>query len=310
MIDVLILNHTTKNCGVYQFGKRVAELAIRSEKLDVRYYEIDTEQEYEYLVEKLQPKMIIFNWYPITMQWLSFKPLKDHIKSYFFFHDGHYKPEFEKMVFLGVYEKADGHQFNPEKKILLPRPLLDYESTYNGNELFTVGSFGFGFYHKGFPDIVSKINEEFDEAVVNLHIPKGHFGDPHGEQAEEVRQECLNRNKKPGIIVNITTELKSEKELLDFLGKNDINAFFYGGVSEGISSVIDYALSVKRPIALTNNMMFRHVISDDILIEKNTFQEIFDRQLAPLEKFLTDWSTENFIKEFDRVIQGELDAPK
>ena len=32
------------------------------------------------------------------------------------------------------------------------------------------------------------------------------------------------------------------EEILNFLAKNDINIFMYGGVNEGISSVIDYAL--------------------------------------------------------------------
>jgi len=302
---ILILNHPTKNCGVHQFGRRIADLLLQSKVLSVVYREINTAIDYNSLLDALKPRIVIANWYPITMGWLSDNLLRPTIKNYFLFHDGHMRGKFDKIIFCGNYEKPDAIRYTDDQKMLLPRPLLKYDGDYPVNSVPNIGSFGFGFWHKGFNDIVTKVNNEFSEAVINLHMPYAHFGDESGIQAREVAERCRENNKNPNITLNITSDLKSEEQILDFLAKNDINAFMYGGVSEGISSVLDYALSVRRPIALTNNMMFRHILSDDnIITDDNTIGKILDKGVAPLERFYTEWSIENFIQRAEELLHG------
>jgi hypothetical protein len=302
---ILILNHQTQNCGVYQYGRRFADIARKSKVHHVEYREIATVEDYKYCLY-LKPEAIIFNWYPITMGWLTTQPLDSKTKNYFLFHDGHIRQDYYKYIFCGSTEKEDSIRIPDDKKILLPRPLLEYDGSYKKNQVPTIGSFGFGFWHKGFPDIVKKANKEFDKAVIRLHIPNAHYGDAQGVTAREVIAKCKSVNKKSSISLEITTEMKSDKQLLEFLAGNDINVFMYNAVNEGLSSVIDYALSVKRPLAITDNMMFRHVRKSEILTDKNTFQSIIDRGTSPLSDFYNKWSQDNFISEFDNIFLEEL----
>jgi len=308
MIDVLIINHSIKNCGVYQFGRRIAYLALRSKELSVVYTEVDSPLEYNKAIYDMEPSIILHNWYPITMGWLTTELLRPTIKNFFIFHDGFIREDYDKYVFHGSYEKSDSIRVSNDRKILLPRPLFEYKQDRVSvhSPIPVIGSFGFGFWHKGFPELVEKVNGEMDHAIINLHIPNGHFGDSNGETARSVIQECYNRNKKPGIQLNITTDMKSNEQLLDFLGGNHLNAFLYNSFNEGLSSVIDYALSVKRPIAITDNMMFRHIVSKDITVENNSLLDILNKGIKPLENFYDKWSTDNYLKEFNRIFKEEL----
>jgi len=41
-MTVFLVNHKVKNCGVYQYGKRVASILTKSKNLMVRYLELFT----------------------------------------------------------------------------------------------------------------------------------------------------------------------------------------------------------------------------------------------------------------------------
>lgn len=299
---ILFLNHHIKNCGVQQYGRRIADLLLQT-SLNVEYREIRGVEDYEGLVAHFKPSIIIFNWYPITMGWLSPGLFKPGIRNYLMFHDGHMHGGDATIIFTGAYEKPDSIRYPDNKKILLPRPLFKYDGAYRVNSVPNIGSFGFGFWHKGFYDIVTWVNREFSEATINLHMPYAHFGDAAGVQAREVAAQCLANNTNPNITLNMTSHLMEDNELLEFLAGNDMNVFMYGGVSEGLSSVLDYALSVKRPIALTDNMMFRHIASPEITMSPdNSLKDILARGTEPLERFYEEWSVENFIKKAEELL--------
>ena len=62
--------------------------------------------------------------------------------------------------------------------------------------------------------------------------------------------------------------------ILKFLANNDINVFNYGYMENpGFSSAPDYALSVKRPMAVTNTQLLRHVANEYNTLEKNNLKE-------------------------------------
>jgi hypothetical protein len=125
---------------------------------------------------------------------------------------------------------------------------------------------------------------------------------------KQVEAWCMNENINPSIKLNITHNYLSTEELLKFLASNDINIFLYGTCGQGLSSTLDYALSVKRPLAINSNMMFKHVVKDEIIVEKNTIMEIYNRGIEPLQEYYDRWSTKNFAIEFDKLFKGEDDV--
>jgi len=69
---------------------------------------------------------------------------------------------------------------------------------------------------------------------------------------------------KDGVKLVTSHEFLEKEQLLDFLAQNTLNAFFYDRCEgRGISSAIENALAVHRPIAITRSNMFRHVLSEN-----------------------------------------------
>jgi hypothetical protein len=306
MTKILFVNHKEERCGVQQFGKRIFDLVKNSTENPSFYVELGSLQEFMTTVSWYNPECIIYNWHRGTMLWLTEQAIVSlqSIKHYFMFHEEVTRENYDKYLFFGAYDFSNGTKFG-DKKILLPRPLLDYTGNYPKNNIITIGSFGFGFWQKGYHKLVELVNTSFEEAAINLHMPYSFFGDPVHEQTNAVEKECRRMSTNPKVTLSISHSFLDDTEVLKFLAGNDINVFMYGENGEGISSVIDYALSVKRPIAISNSRMFRHIAKDEILLEKNTIQEILARGTSPLESFYTDWSPDKFREEFNRIFLNE-----
>ena len=301
MRTVLIINHRISNCGVYQFGKRVYEAAVPSKDVRYIYAELDKAETYLNVVLEYNPDVILYNWHRGTMPWLSETLVKHfpRIKHYFIYHEEFTHPSYDKYLFFGDYDFSGGRKFG-DKKALIPRPLLNYTGTYVENKRLTIGSFGFGFKNKGYVSLAKLVNDTFSEAVINFHMPFSHFGDPLRTTTMEVASACRNVVTNPGITLNISHEFLDNSGVLKFLAGNDINAFMYDENGEGISSVIDYALSVRRPIAISSSRMFRHIASDEIILGRNSLEGILKAGTKPLEPLYKKWSVENFRQELDK----------
>jgi len=76
----------------------------------------------------------------------------------------------------------------------------------------------------------------------------------------------------------------------------------------GISSTIDYALAVKRPIIISNSYMFRHIwgAQPSILFEKKSIPEIVANGFTPLEPFVRAWHPQNLANELTAIIDRFL----
>lgn len=301
MKKVLFLNHSQTHCGVYQFGKRVYTLASKSRVVEYIYKELETKGEYLQFLSEIQPDYIIYNWYPITMHWLTEDIIVNNknTKHYFIFHDGNVRRNYDKYLFFG----AEGKDLNfpKEKTVILPRPLFTYDGEYPKNEVITIGSFGFGGWQKGFPNLVSRVNEEFEKAVINIQMPFAYFGDRSGAEAVKIAEACYNKNTNPNIQLNIDHTFLEDDAVLSFLAGNDINVFLYAAQNQGLSSVIDYALSVKRPIAITNDMMFKHIYKPEIDIDNFGLQEIIDMKTTYLKEYYKIWNPDKFHLEMDKL---------
>ena len=170
----------------------------------------------------------------------------------------------------------------------------------------TFGSFGFGFVNKGFDKICSLINDNFESAVIKLHISNAFFGDRNGIISSQVINNCKQKITKEGIQLIITNNFLSNQEILSFLNSNDANIFMYDLMpNRGVSSCIDYSLSVNTPLILNNSNMFRHVTSENpqISIENNNINDILNMGLEPILHFKEKWSNQNLRDKFYKILQ-------
>lgn len=84
-----------------------------------------------------------------------------------------------------------------------------------------------------------------------------------------------NRRRKPGIELMVSTDFFENEDLLFFLGSNTMNLFLYDRMEgRGISSTLDYALSVDVPFGISDSYMFRNIYDDSICVYKNRISDI------------------------------------
>lgn len=298
-MKVLFLNHTQPVCGVYQFGKRVYELAKNSATVEYVYRELESSDEYISYLSQEKPDVVLYNWYPVTMGWLSEEMVirnKD-VKHFFLFHDGHIRQNFDKYIFSG----AEGKDIilTKEKTSMIPRPLFEYKGDYPENETVTIGSFGFGGWQKGFTSLVERVNYQFSKAIINIQMPFAYFGDRYGNETRKIADQCRQLNINSNIELNIDHTFLSNEDTLRFLAGNDLNVFMYQSQNQGLSSVIDYALSVKRPIAITNDSMFKHIYKPELDVNNRSLKKLVITDYP--QEFYDKWNPNNFSKEMDKI---------
>lgn len=304
MKNILFLNHRQKQCGVYQYGYRSAMILEKSEKYNFIYCEIESESELLQSIETHNPGAIIYNYVSATMGWLNKDILLKfkNILHYGIYHEGteDLNGGFDKYIMIDSTFADSGNRFS------IPRPLFEgYETTSHLPSIPTIGSFGFGFNNKGFEKLVKLVNKEFDEAIIRLHIPFAFYGDSDGAISKSIASACESHVTKPNIKLVITHDFLSDEQVLDFLSGNTINAFLYDDmVGRGLSSVIDYALSVRRPIAITRSHMFRHIsnANPSICIDNTSLHEIMKRNGDELKPY-SDWhSNSNLIAKYEQIL--------
>ena len=205
----------------------------------------------------------------------------------------------------------------PDPTLLLSNPIVfktgrlvpQHDKPQPVPEIPTIGSFGFGTAGKGFERLITKVQEEFDRAVIRLNIPFASFGDAGGEKARAIGEKCRALITKPGITLDLKHDFMGVDQLLDFLAQNSLNAFLYEYQNgRGISSVVDHALAVKRPLALTRSSMFRHVngTRPPITVEDARLSDILARGFAPLARYAEEWTPENLRWDYERIVDAVL----
>lgn len=312
---ILFVSHKEHQCGVYQYGRNVADALVNSKKFSFVYAECPGSDEYYSIVDKIKPSAIIYNYHPSTLPWLNKKVIrKVKVPHIDIIHE----------VTQDAADAADDSFFYyhiaPDPTLLKKNPLifktgrlvLEYDNRYQLPNIPTIGSFGFGMAGKGFQKLISKVQDEFDTAIIRLHIPFAAFGDSDGRAALSIAEQCKELIVKPGIKLQLSHEFLTQERLLNFLAQNSINAFFYDEhKGRGISSVIDFALAVQRPIAITKSSMFRHIISTypSICVEDSSLVEILENGIGPISKYCLDWDEANLIWDYERIIDSVLQIP-
>lgn len=315
---VLYVNHKAQKCGVYEFGRMIGETLPASERFDFVYCEADSWFEFKEIYDRLRPDAVIYNYHPCTMPWISQCGEGK---------DGVLQPQSAAIdvVQIGtiheVYqESADSadtcifdYHIAPDPTLLLRNPIVyktgrlvpRYDCVLPKNSVVTVGSFGFATSGKCFERIVKQVQSEFDEAVINLNISFSRYMDETGKQARRVADSALRAVTKPGIQLNITHDHFNGEELLSFLAKNDINVFLYSYQKKrGVSSVVDWALAVHRPIAISKSSLFRHLFDcfPSICIEDHSIREILKNGVSPIDSRYEEWSPDCLIWDYERIM--------
>lgn len=282
-MKILFINHNSLRCGVADYGRRVFD--ILKPHMDITYAEITYNYQHDGSVSFHLYDLILVNYHYATLPFLQ----KIYgIKTVALYHEALYPDFFDKVI--AVQD--------------LPRPLL--ENTWFHRALFpplpVIGSFGFGFPDKNFPRICELVKEQYTEAIILLNIPFAEFGDNDGNLARSEADKCREILAGTNIGIDITHDYKSPEDLLCWLSLNDINLFLYKpSHGRGISSTIDYALSVKRPIGVSNSEMFRH-LPREICVDNISIPDLIKQGIEPLRKVYEDNSNEKFVSKIKELI--------
>jgi len=308
-MNVFIINHSVENCGVYQYGKRFASILKKSTNINFIYLELNNHEELDKNIEEYKPEFIIYNYLGGTMPWVTEQTVdkirQTGIKQLLIVHNVGYATFFDYYLHQNPY-----HPDVDDRNFAIARPLLDYKSNIQRQEtdVIKIGSFGFGFKVKYFDDICRIVsNQLHDKKVeINLHLTNSHFC-PNANDIQSIKNDCLSILTNPNHKLNMTNDFISDNEMLEFLDRNDLNIFFYAkyGSYNGISSTIDYALSVKRPLAICRSNMFSHIydVSPSICVEENSLISIMENGFKPLEEKYNSWTNEKFIHIIENVIE-------
>jgi hypothetical protein len=201
-----------------------------------------------------------------------------------------------------IYENVDAllETYTPSPNI---KSFIEYSQP--GVPVF--GSFGFGFLNKGFYRLVQLIDATYDAAIIKLIIPSAHFDPNRDHTTNTMRQICENLPRKASIQLMITHEFVSNEDLLLFLKSNTANLFLYDKLEgRGISSALDYALSVNTPLAISDSHMFRHLYSDDICVYKRPLIHCIHDSRQHCDSFLQIYSHDALIEKMDKICRINL----
>jgi hypothetical protein len=314
MLSVILFNHKIKNCGVYQYGKRLNDILQKSLDIIYIYIEIDCVNEYyKALKEYPHIKAIIYNYHQSTMSWLNNINIQKKLKNIGIPHES---PEHLFDIICDI----DPNATEGVNRFSIPRPIFNniianHISTndmvnsfikYSEENVPIFGSFGFGFINKGFDKIVTLINNQYDSAIIKFIIPTAHF-DPNPQTVNIMHNMILNANTKKGIKIMILHEFLSDEDILLFLSSNTMNIFLYDIMhNRGISSTIDYALSVKKPLGISNSYMFRNIYSDEICLYKTPIKKCLVNSINYCNKFVNQYSDQNMIDKFKYILFNHI----
>ena len=303
---IIFLNHKEKRCGVYQYGLRLFKALERCDNIRYKYYEITSDDEYQQIINENRYNGIIYNFNTSTMGWLNKSNIERKKRNIVISHESN-------CDFADILITVDAVSEEHNNIYNIPRPLfeINLEILESESENVTIrefisigqktkstipiiGSFGFGFKNKGFEKIVQMVNEQYSEAIIKFIIPFAYFGDNTGDVAKSISESCQQFQRKEGIKLMITHEFCQDIDMLRFLRSNTINLFCYDyQYGRGNSSVIDYALSVFRPIGISNSYMFRHIYAESIDVSKVGIAACIENSLNYTQQFNKKWSHHN-----------------
>ena len=272
-----MISRRAKQCGVADYGIRLFN--ILKPHFDITFREVDNAED----CNAVGFDTVLYNYHYATLPFI-----KDEVLD-------------KSKKHIAIYHEAHMH-FTPDAIIDTSiRPLFEGElPSLSVNHIPVIGSFGFGFPDKNFPRIAEEVSMQFDEAVIRLNIPFAEYGDRDGQLARREAARCAEILEGTNIRLEVDHDYLSQQDLLTFLCSNDINLFLYKqSHGRGISSAIDYALSVRRPLGVSNSEMFRHLPSG-VCIDNTQIKELSIKPLLPMYE---DHSNKRLIDKYKQCLE-------
>lgn len=307
-----------KPCGVGLIGKLIGESLIKSKKYNFNILYTDAVEDLINKIEELNPISIIYNFHEGTTPWAkdnNIRNIYSNIKHIMLHHD-------VNQNFINNYSVENNYNFkyviSPDTTLVSSKNIFTvnrlmpnyYGKEYTENDIPVIGFHGFGGGHKGISKIANKVVEEFDEAIIRLHIPDSRYGANIQEAYRRVEEVKYITRHKSNIKIKSSHELLETKEIIDFLSQNTINCYFYDYMDgAGLASSTDYALAARRPIAVTKSHQLRNFIgiNPSICIEDNSLRDIISFGIDPLKNLYKLYSEENVIKDYELTIKKILE---
>lgn len=304
-INILFLNHHKSQCGVYDYGVRIYDIWKKSKMITFSYMEIGSLEEYNN-INFSSYSAIMYNYHLCTMTWLSHATISTQTINIGILHE--YRPTFfhkcintQSDIPRPIYDHIPTELHTTDEKI---KSFISYGTDKN---IPIIGSFGFGFTTKGFDKIISYVNDQFSEAIIKIIMPYATFGDESGKMATYVAQLCNQIPRNSGIQILIIHNYLDNNDLLYFLNTNTINMFLYDKMEgKGISSTIDYALSVNTPIGISDSFMFQHIYNDSICVYKSSINDCIKNSKEYLKQYKNEYSHDNSIKFIESCIMSVI----
>lgn len=296
-MKILLVSRKSERCGVADYGKRVFAI-LKAEGLDIRLKEVDSP-------DKLTADgadVVIINYHHATLPWIT-----DHhfqgVRTIAIFHEG------PLLINPDAIMNTDSTAAECGKWFSSPRPIYEgLNIPRQHNDEYVIGSFGFGFTDKNYMHIIDMVSKEFIHAIVRLHIPYAEFGDNDGAQARRQVSEIqrvvteLNAETLSEIRMEISHEFMDQRRLIEWLAGNDINLFTYAGNhGRGLSSTIDYALSARRPIGVSDSVMFRH-LPESIRLSNSSIKDLIKSGTSLLEPVYAQHTNALLLAKYKQVI--------
>jgi hypothetical protein len=312
-MKILFTNHSQQQCGVYQYGARTAKILESDPRFLLLYVEVDNPEQLYSAVAQFEPDVILLNWALGTQPWLSGEVLNSlNSKKVVFYHDDfndHLRTFNADAFIVGSQDENDPSRPSENKYYVLPRPIVERDVVEKERgDIISVGSFGTGSTRKGFQDVVTRVCNEYDEAIINFHITGAYFEDANGATALAVSDLCRQHVTKPGIQLNITNDFITDEELALRLQQNDINIFMYTHEVPhfaGIASSLDFPVGWGGPIATNGNIMFRHVLKDypEINLDNHSIEEVLALGNRVSLELREQWSNKNLRDKIYQITQ-------
>lgn len=287
---VIFCNTLEERCGVHQYGRNLYDVIGDSLRYKIYLYEPADERALQLFCRLHQADAVIYNHSPNIGGWMLGAPFKSYARSHIaVYHDGHIPHEaFDAILFSDPTMPQHANWYP------IGRPIPHYEAEeWNPKSLLRIGVNGF----MGAWAIlaVRQILHEFPECVLRLHLPAAAYGDPAGAQADAQLQACKNLAAcRPAVDVEVERSFLPREKFLAWLAGNDLNVYVRDLPPQwrGVSSVLDSALAVRRPIAVNLCTAFRHVhnVNPSICIEHNTLRTILENDIAPLKPLYEAWA--------------------
>jgi hypothetical protein len=272
------------------------------------------------LVEHPDISAIIYNYHDSTMNWLNRYNIQRNVKNIGIPHES-------VNSLFDIICEIDPSASAFKNTYPIPRPTFpDVDTLLNGyipssepvmkfvnykyEDYPIFGSFGFGCSHKGFDKIIQIVNRQYDFAIIKLLITiPACAGNDYVVNTKNMVDRCIALNSKPGIHLLVTFDFFTNEDVLYFLSNNTMNIFLYDKCQHrSISSVIDYAVSVKKPIGISDSAMFRHIYSDDICIYKTSIADCIKNNVCWYNnnKYISQFNSTALIETFDKIYSENL----